>query len=223
MKKSTQRLSDTTFDTICASLYSGKIGPGDWLRQASIAEELNVSQATARDALNKLVIDGLAERVPRKGVRIPYVSNDDLVDIYEMRIVTEGRAWQAAAEYITDEEIEKMRKILPLTGANADPKSVPVTRQKNKEFHMIAIQASHRWTLVNVLSSLLNMNNLFYLLTSTTEQERIEDGKQNIADHAELLAALEKRDPVLAHDLVVQHIKKAMSDRVALQNRRGRE
>jgi DNA-binding GntR family transcriptional regulator len=214
-----QRVLDITYEAICESLTSEVVKPGDWLRQEAIAESCGVSQTTVRDALNRLVLEGLAERMPRKGVRIPYISPDDLKDIYEMRLVAEGLAWQAAAQTISDEELQQMRDLLPYTGTNADPRSVEVTRQKNKEFHMIAIQASRRWTLIHVLTPLLNFNNLRYLLTSSTKEVRVADGKRNIADHAELLAALEKRKPALARDLIVKHIKRAMTDRLALQSK----
>jgi DNA-binding GntR family transcriptional regulator len=214
-----QRALDVTYEAICASLSSGEVKPGDWLRQEAIAEAYDVSQVTARDALNRLALEGLAERVPRKGVRIPYISTDDLRDIYEMRLVAEGLAWEAAAQVITDEELQKMRELLPYTGTTADPKSVDVARQKNREFHMVAIQASRRWTLIHVLTPLLNFNNLRYLLTSTTTEMRVADGQRNIADHTKLLKALETRNPAQTRKLITQHIERAMKDRLALKSK----
>jgi len=214
-----QRAVDVTYEAICASLSSGDVKPGDWLRQEAIAEAYGVSQVTARDALNRLALEGLAERVPRKGVRIPYISTDDLKDIYEMRLVAEGLAWEAAAQVITDEELQKMRELLPYTGTTADPKSVDVARQKNREFHMVAIQASRRWTLIHILTPLLNFNNLRYLLTSTTAETRVADGQRNIADHTELLATLNARDSALTRKLITQHIERAMKDRLTLQSK----
>jgi DNA-binding GntR family transcriptional regulator len=215
-----QRAVDVTYEAICASLSSGEVKPGDWLRQEAIAAAYGVSQVTARDALNRLALEGLAERVPRKGVRIPYISTDDLKDIYEMRLVAEGMAWEAAAQVITDEELQKMRELLPYTGTTADPKSVDVARQKNREFHMVAIQASRRWTLIHILTPLLNFNNLRYLLTATTEETRVADGQRNIADHAKLLEALEARNSAQTRKLITQHIERAMKDRLALQSKR---
>jgi DNA-binding GntR family transcriptional regulator len=215
-----QRAVDVTYEAICASLSSGEVKPGDWLRQEAIAEAYGVSQVTARDALNRLALEGLAERVPRKGVRIPYISTDDLKDIYEMRLVAEGLAWEAAAQVITDEELQRMQELLPHTGTTADPKSVDVARQKNREFHMVAIQASRRWTLIHILTPLLNFNNLRYLLTSTTEETRVADGQRNIADHTKLLEALEARNPAQTRKLITQHIERAMQDRLALQSKR---
>ena len=219
MTEKKQRAVDVTYEAICASLSSGEVKPGDWLRQEAIAEAYGVSQVTARDALNRLALEGLAERVPRKGVRIPYISTDDLKDIYEMRLVAEGLAWEAAAQVITDEELQKMRELLPYTGTTADPKSVDVARQKNREFHMVAIQASRRWTLIHVLTPLLNFNNLRYLLTATTAETRIADGQRNIADHTKLLKALEARNPAQTRKLITQHIERAMKDRLALQSK----
>lgn len=220
MTEKKQRAVDVTYEAICASLSSGEVKPGDWLRQEAIAEAYGVSQVTARDALNRLALEGLAERVPRKGVRIPYISTDDLKDIYEMRLVAEGLAWEAAAQVITDAELQKMRELLPYTGTTADPKSVDVARQKNREFHMVAIQASRRWTLIHVLTPLLNFNNLRYLLTATTAETRVADGQRNIADHTKLLKALEARNSTQTRKLITQHIERAMKDRLALQNKR---
>lgn len=197
-EKNNLRLVDTTYDAICASLSSGRIKPGDWLRQVLIAEELKVSQETVRDALNKLVVDGLAERIPRKGVRVPYITPEDLQDIYEMRLVAEGLAWQAAAEKITAEELGQMRSLLPHAGTTADPQSVDVARKNNQEFHMLAIRASGRWTLIRFLSQFLNLNNLRYLLSISSGEIRVRDGKINIQEHEELLSALACRDADLA-------------------------
>jgi DNA-binding GntR family transcriptional regulator len=114
-----------------------------------------------------------------------------------------------------------MKDLLPLTGSTADPDSVAITRQKNMEFHMIAINASRRWTLINLLKSLLSFNNLFYLLSTTDEKLRVKNGEKNIAEHEALVEALEKRDPGLAKDLVITHIQSAKEDRISLHPERN--
>lgn len=214
--QTTRRLIDKTYDQLCRALYRGEILPGDWLRQQSIAEEYAVSQATAREALNRLVEEGLGERIPRKGVHIPVITRADLIDIYEIRSVAEGLAWEAAAKFISKESIQAMKDLLPLTGSTADPDSVAIARQKNMEFHMIAINASRRWTLINLLKSLLSFNNLFYLLSTTDEELRVKNGEKNIAEHKVLVGALEKGDSDLAKKLVTNHIQSAKEDRISL-------
>jgi DNA-binding GntR family transcriptional regulator len=220
-KEKDNRRVDLTYDAISTSLSSGRIKPGEWLRQVSIADELKVSQATVRDALNQLVIEGLAERIPRKGVRVPYVSPGDLQDIYEMRMMAEGLAWQAAAERITVDELKHMQALLPHTGTKSDPRSIEIARQKNLEFHMIAIRASGRWILIRLLSQLLNLNNLRYLLAASSEEVRVRDGRVNVQEHEELVSALHDRRADLSRKLIVKHIQRSMSDRLALFGRQN--
>ncbi len=210
------RLVDNVYDEIYALISTGRIKPGDWLRQAIIADEMKVSQVTVREALNKLVAAGIAERVPRKGVRIPSINIDDLMDIYNLRMTAERTAWQAAAELISAADLKRMHSLLPLTGTTADPASVNTAREKNHEFHMIAIEASGRYTLIHVLNQLLNLNNLRYLLSATSEQERIQDGQKNVNEHAALLEALETHDPDRVGSLIAAHIKRSMEARLAL-------
>lgn len=216
MPKKNLRLVDTTYENLCASIANGVIKPGDWIRQASLAEELNISQVTARDALNKLVSEGLAERIPRKGVKIPFISAEDLQDIYDIRLMCEGLAWQIASQKITEKDLERMRSILPLTGTTEDSNSVNTARETNQEFHMIAINASGRLVLVRILSQLLNLNNLRSLLSSSPPEVRVRDGKVNIEEHTALMTALENHDGDLVRKLIENHIKRSMSDRLAL-------
>ncbi len=56
----------------------GYFKPGDWLRQADLSQPLAVSHTPVREALDRLVADGLAERVPHKGVRVPTIYENDM-------------------------------------------------------------------------------------------------------------------------------------------------
>jgi len=42
------RLVDSVYDEIYALISTGRIKPGDWLRQATIADEMKVSQVTGK-------------------------------------------------------------------------------------------------------------------------------------------------------------------------------
>lgn len=210
------RLVDQVYNEIYGLISNGHIKPGDWLRQATLADDMQVSQVTIREALNKLVAAGVAERVPRKGVRIPVINLNDLMDIYNLRLSAEQKAWEAAALAITPSDLDRMRELLPLTGTTADPASVNTARVKNHEFHMIAIKASGRYTLVHVLNQLLNLNNLRHLLSVSSEEERVQDGQKNIAEHTALLDALEKRNPDYVRTLIENHIRRSMEARLAL-------
>ena len=215
-EKTKQRLSDFVYDKIYENINNGLIKPGDWLSQEKIAAEYNVSQVTVREAFNRLIMNGLAERSPRKGVFVPVVTIEDLIDIYEIRIKAEGKAWAAAARNITREDLDRMRALLPYTGVNSETSSIDLVRRSNHEFHMIAIQASGRFTLIRILTQLLSMNNFRFLLTTETEKDRMADGIINIEEHTRLIEAMEKRDSELTGELITSHIQRSLKDRLEL-------
>ena len=90
-------LGERVYKTIRDAILSGKMDSGGWLKQQTLAHELQVSQATVREALQRLVLEGLAVHIPYKGVRLVQVSKDSLRDLYELRALLDGFASELAA------------------------------------------------------------------------------------------------------------------------------
>jgi len=211
-----QRLADTVYDTFYEAIISGSVKQGDWLRQSQLAEELKVSQSTIREALGKLVSEGLAEQVARKGVMVAYINENDLSDIYELRILAEGMAWESAATYITDKEIKSMRELLFSAEDGNNNSIVRNLRKANQAFHMIPIYASKRRYLIKTLSGLLNLNNYYHLLQEKSIEVQIQDREVNLDEHKELVSVLEAGDGKLTRQLIEKHIRRSLRSRLDL-------
>jgi DNA-binding GntR family transcriptional regulator len=196
-------LAKSVFDALRKAILEGKLKPGEWLRQENLATDLDVSQTTIREALNLLVGEGLAVRIPYRGVRVVMVSSSDLGDIYEMRAVLEGIAARSAAEHISDEKLGEMQAILQDTVVNEDPDSVARAREANRRFHEIFIRASNRRFLIRTLFQLWDWIDplMLYSRTKTTEiglETRLKWGERDHYQHERLLEALNARDGELA-------------------------
>ena len=103
-----QTLAGVAAEALREAILDGRLKPGEWLRQEALAEEMGVSQITVRDALNQLVGEGMAVRVPYKGVRVVSLDVGDIENICVMRGLLEGLAAELAAENITPEELDQM-------------------------------------------------------------------------------------------------------------------
>lgn len=209
-----ESLGDATFEALREAITTGKLQPGEWLRQEALAKELDVSQITVRDALNRLVGEGLAVRIPYKGVRVVVLSPADLKDIYEMRQLLEGLAAEVAAEHITADELAELRELLPDTVVDADADSVPRAREANREFHEIITHASQRRFLVRVLRQIWNWHDpmMLYGRTQSTEQGReirLKWGERDRIQHTRLLEALEAGDGAAARQIVHDYVDEA--------------
>lgn len=215
MEQRPQSLADSAYGALRRALLDGKLAPGDWLRQEALAQELGVSHITVRDALNRLVGEGLAVYVPYKGVRAIALSSGDLEDIYDIRALLEGRAAELAAERITPEELDRMRALLPDTIVGADPESVARARRANREFHETFIQASGRPFLIRVLGRIWDWMDpmMFYGRTLTAEEGtefRAKWGTSDQLHHTQMLEALEARDGSLARQTAIKAVDVAL-------------
>jgi DNA-binding GntR family transcriptional regulator len=212
-----ESLAEGVFRALRKAILDGDFEPGEWLRQEVLADELEVSQATVRDALNQLVGEGLAERIPYKGVHVATLSPDELENIYAMRAVLEGLAAKNAAEKISREALTEMRETLPDTIVNNDPESISRAREANRRFHQIFIEASQRRFLIRTLNQILDWIDPLMLYSQTKKTEigieiRHKWGERDRFQHTRLIEALEAGDGELASQVATEAVEEAWNN-----------
>jgi DNA-binding GntR family transcriptional regulator len=212
-----ESLSEGVFRTLRKAILEGEFKPGEWLRQENLADELQVSQATVRDALNQLVGEGLAVRIPYKGVHVSTLSFEELETIYAMRALLEGLAAKSAAKKISKEALQEMKDILSDTIVNNDPESVPMAREANRRFHEIFIEASQRRFLIRTLNQILDWIDPMMLYSRTMKTEigletRLKWGERDRFQHTRLVAALEAGDSEFARQVATEAVEEAWNN-----------
>ncbi|MDQ4085914.1 MAG: GntR family transcriptional regulator [Actinomycetota bacterium] len=93
------------------ALFEGELAPGTPLREVALADQIGVSRSTVREALSALVAEGLATRVPNRGVAVTALSADDVRDVLRARTALEVagvRRWRSA----TPDQQEAVRRAL---------------------------------------------------------------------------------------------------------------
>jgi DNA-binding GntR family transcriptional regulator len=97
---------DRVAEELRRSLFEGELGPGTPLREMALADALNVSRSTVREALGYLVAEGLADRVPNRGTQVRRLDREQVRDVCRARAVIETagvRHWSEAADTDRDE------------------------------------------------------------------------------------------------------------------------
>jgi len=199
-------LVDDVYDRIRSAIVTGELRPGQQIRQVPIAESIGVSQRTAREALMRLVSEGLALHEPRKGFRVASFPFGELEQIYRMRSLLEGWAMELAAERISADELEEMRRLLPSTVTTEPPGSVAEPHQANRQFHMIPIKASGAKHLVRVLSQLWQLVFTHYG-GEEDPQSMAEVALRELQEHERILDALQRADGRAARSAIEEHIE----------------
>jgi len=129
------RLGDRVYQQIKERLIRGAYGPGDKLTVRALAEALGVSSTPARDAINRLALEGALVYAGPKTVIVPFLEPESLEEITLMRLALEGLAAEKAVAHVSDEDIELLKKTQLQINAALDERRYADALWSNKEFH----------------------------------------------------------------------------------------
>jgi DNA-binding GntR family transcriptional regulator len=100
-----ERFSRTAWlaNIIRERILEGTYRPGEWIREVQLREEFGFSNGPIREALQATVADGLAERAPWQGVRVKTLSEDELIELFQVRLALLEYASELAAQNTSTE------------------------------------------------------------------------------------------------------------------------
>ena len=86
---------DRAAEEIRRALFAGQLAPGTPLREVALSEAMGVGRSTIREALTVLVAEGVAVRVPNKGVAVKELTAEDVHDVSLARALSRRPAYAA--------------------------------------------------------------------------------------------------------------------------------
>ena len=89
-------------------ILGGSIPAGAKLGEADLASRLDVSRTPIREALSRLAAEGLVELVPNRGARVAHWTDEELEQIFELRLRLEPYAVGLAVPRLTDSDLDDL-------------------------------------------------------------------------------------------------------------------
>ena len=198
------------YEKIRDAILDGTLNPGAPLVESSIAEWCGVSRTPVREALTRLEQDGLVERSDR-GLVIRQRSPEQILDIYETRIVLESTAAKvAAARHNSFDQMRLETLMAAAEAADLNDSDQLVTR--NRDFHRGVWRASHNETLIDLLQR-LDMHLTRYPATTLAYTGRWAEA---LEQHRALVEAILRRDGKAAAEIADRHFSQARDIRLTL-------
>ena len=112
-------LRDQAFLSLRAAIVSGALRPGSPLVIDSLAEAFGLSTMPVREAVKRLVADGLAEELPRRAHRIAPLTKRTALDVLGVMEVLMVGAYELGVPALTADDIRAMRAALDRTVRHA--------------------------------------------------------------------------------------------------------
>jgi len=143
-------------ETLREKILSGEIKAGEPLRQAALAEELNVSRIPVREALLQLEAEGLVSFEPHKGATATELNAAQVDELFELRAMLECDLLAASLPLLTEEKLAQATDILAkLDRALGKENAANTWSELNSSYHNCLYSAASRpqtQDLVNTLN-----------------------------------------------------------------------
>ena len=105
-------LSAEVYRVVRNRILSGEIAPGARIFEKEVAAELGVSRTPVREAVHRLVQEGLLGLEANRGAFVRVMGPQEAFDTYELREDLEGRAARLAAGRIRPGELTRLEEKL---------------------------------------------------------------------------------------------------------------
>ncbi|HJS31530.1 MAG TPA: GntR family transcriptional regulator [Alphaproteobacteria bacterium] len=200
---SAKTVVEATIEAIKSGIFEGRYAPGQRLIEADLTRELSVSRGPLREALGRLVADGLVDIEPYRGAIVSRPSRDDVANTLQLREVLEGLAARLAAERIEigDNRNRLMAERDAIAKSDAG-REVATFMSDNERFHGLVLELSGNPQLARLVSQM-------QLPTLQTAFFRMIDQKvrsNSLAQHGEILNAILAGDGNAAERAMRTHI-----------------
>ena len=189
-------------------LRRGEVQPGDHLSEAEIARRLGISRTPVREAVARLLRDGVLQHSPRRGVFVPQQLPGQIEEVASLRAVLEGFAARRACSRITPAELAQLRTVVE-AGAEAARRGDWLSmEEKNAEFHDLLVRSAQHelllrsWRLLSPAAWKL----IAATPSTTPSAEAIDDFLER---HHRVIEALASGDPQRAEREAVAHVQRA--------------
>lgn len=194
--------SETAYAVLRERILARDLAPGRVLQQRELAAELGISTTPLREALRRLLTEGLVELDSHRDARIPVLRAEQARDLLELRSALDPLAAALAAERRTADDLARMRATLDaLEPLSADPGTEQLAA--HREFHRAVYAAGHNALLVASLEQLWDQSDR-YRRFALTHGDGPVAGKGE--EHRALVAAIADRDAETAASVMRAHI-----------------
>ena len=189
-KRRINTISYQTYSILKESIITGKYGPGYWLQETELAEELGVSRSPVREALKQLVATGLVTVIPNKGTFVREFSQKEINEIYEMRELLESYAIRHLPEKLDADQIRRFEEFRQEFKSSYEAKDLEAYTETDSEFHRFIIKCSDNGILDDIYKKVGNMNMMFRIYSLSIEKRFDE----SLTEHTGIIDSLLRAD-----------------------------
>ena len=192
---------EQVYTLIKDDIMQGKFPPGTPMVERKLCDIYNVSRSPIRNALQRLVRDGLVSFVPGQGMIVSEVTIEDIFEIYDMMELFQIYAVRRSANKMNEVALNTMENILLNIRSALNEENIPGAIHWDMKFHefLVSLSGSSRLKLFHDQIQ----NQILRFLSYTIEDTQLAE--RSYLEHRNIYNCLAEGDVRGAEDALSQH------------------
>ncbi|WP_426976916.1 GntR family transcriptional regulator [Pseudarthrobacter sp. O4] len=195
-------LRESVTESLRTAIIAGTLKEGTLYSAPALAAAFGVSATPVREAMMDLTREGLVETMKNKGFRITSMSDRELDELSEIRLLLEPPVMADIAGTVPPSGITTLRSMADAIVNAAREGDLASYLAADRDFHAELLRYTGNNQLVELATS-LRARTRMYGLKTLSESDRLADSAQ---EHHELLNLIESGDGPAARELMRRHI-----------------
>jgi DNA-binding GntR family transcriptional regulator len=196
-------LREAAYQAIKHRIITCAFRPGEYLNELQLSLLLKIGKTPVHQALDRLMMEGMVEVIPRKGVIVKPVSLNEVLQIIEVRLINEPYGARLAAEHADDSDLAELADVLDRTEHWTSLRNVENMMLLDREFHLLIARAAKNRVLGELLRGLHERSLRFWFISLNAPAQYQSVHKE----HNAILSAISQRDPNRAEMAMRGHIE----------------
>jgi DNA-binding GntR family transcriptional regulator len=202
-----QTLEELAYRHIRRALVDGQLAPGQRIVASAVARAAGISRIPVMQALRRLESEGFVRINPHRDVVVAALSAEEFRERFLLMAALEALCVREADGKITPAVLERLRglqaEMIAARAAGTTGRAVAA----DSEFHRVLWEASGLGQVVQVLQNVWDRGEYYRVIMHA---RRGGFARESIAEHEEILRALEAHDSARAAKAVERHRLQAM-------------
>ncbi len=195
-------LRESVTESLRAAIIAGTLEEGTLYSAPALGAAFGVSATPVREAMMDLDREGLVETVKNKGFRVTSMSDRELDEITQIRLLLEPPVMADVAGQVPEADMGRLHQLADRIVDAAREGDLAVYLAADREFHAALLAYSGNKQLVDLATSLRTRTRMYGLKT-LSESNRLADSAQ---EHHELLELIAAGDGTAASEVMRRHI-----------------
>jgi DNA-binding GntR family transcriptional regulator len=196
-----QTFTSIVAERIRAGFIDGSLKPGTQLSEVGLAQAFGVSRGPVREALQRLIQEGLLRSEPHRGVFVPVMTEKDVEDIYLARGALEGAAvTQVIGSSRGERTAQALERLVSSMEKAADAEDWNAVLTIDLDFHTALVEAAGSPRLDRMFRTVVSETRLCLIMLAGVYDARddLVEEHRRISQHIreerldEAMAALRK-------------------------------